>query len=130
MPTPEQVRAAVDGYTEALAAGELERWLDCFATDAVVVDPVPSDPHKGRDAIAEFWAGMTGMADELRLERHATHVCGDQAAMVYTLTLLAAGGGMAFDGVEIFTVDGDGRIVAAQAYWDPSELRRVDPDAG
>lgn len=130
MPSPEQVRATVESYVEHLGSGDKDRWLDLFTEDAALTDPFPSEPHRGRRAIESFWLGMTGMAASVVVDQHAVHVCGDEAALVYTLTLLTAdGSGMAFDGVEIFTVDSDGQIVSAKAYWDPSELRRVEPAA-
>jgi steroid delta-isomerase len=127
MPTPEQVRAAVEAYVELLGAGDRDKWLALFDADAVMVDPVPSEPHTGREAIGSFWSGLTGMADRIHIDQHELHVCGEQAALVYTLTLATAQEGTAFDAVGIFTVDGDGLITSLRAYWDPAELRRVDP---
>ncbi|MDQ2726451.1 MAG: nuclear transport factor 2 family protein [Actinomycetota bacterium] len=130
MPPPEQVRTTVESYVELLSAGERDTWLDLFAEDATLTDPVPSEAHVGRSAIGSFWTGMTGMADRLVMRRHELHVCGNEAALVYTMILETdEGAGTAFDGVEIFTVDAEGLIVSARAYWDPSELRRIEaPD--
>ncbi len=132
MPTPEQVRTAVASYVELLGGGEREKWLDLFAENATLTDPVPSQAHVGRSAIESFWMGMTGVADRLVMRRHELHVCGNEAALVYTMTLeTEQGAGTAFDGVEIFIVDDEGLIASARAYWDPSELRRIEPpDAG
>jgi steroid delta-isomerase len=127
MPTTEQVRAAVESYADLLGAGNRDKWLDLFAEDAVIVDPVPSDPHGGRDAISSFWSGLSGMADRIHVDQHALHVCGEQAALVYTLTLATAREGTAFDAVGIFTVGDQGLITSVRAYWNPAELRRVDP---
>lgn len=127
MPTPEQVRATVESYVELLGAGDRDKWMELFDEDAIIVDPVPSDPHVGRKAIGSFWSGLTGMADRIRIDQHALHVCGEQAALVYTLTLATAREGTAFDAVAIFTVHGDGSITSVRAYWDPAQLRRVLP---
>lgn len=131
MPTPEQVRAAVESYVELFGAGNRDRWLALFAEDAVVVDPVPSEPHVGRKAIGGFWEGITSMADRVEIDQQALHICGDQAALVYSVKLANAdGGGMAFDGVEVFSVDDQGLIRSVHAYWDPAELRRIELPAG
>ncbi len=130
MATPEQVRATVGAYVELLGAGERDKWVELFAEDATVIDPVPSEPHVGRAAIGAFWTGLSGMADRLTLHQHGLHVCGTEAALVYTLTLETDGGaGTKLDGVEIFTVNDEGLITSARAYWDPRELRRIDPSA-
>ena len=130
MPSPEQVRAAVDGYAAHLQARDRDAWLALFADDATVVDPVPSEPVVGRDAIAAFYDGLARMAERYRLEQRDVHVCGAQAALEYTLVAgPATGGGVAFDAVGVFTVDDDGRITSLTAYWEPSRLRQV-ADAG
>ncbi|MDQ6837661.1 MAG: nuclear transport factor 2 family protein [Actinomycetota bacterium] len=129
MPLPEQVRAAVESFAELLGVGDRDQWVELFAADATLTDPVPSKPHIGREAIGLFWTGLTGMADHVTLRQHHLHVCGNEAALVYTLTLgIEGGGGTAFDGVETFTVDDDGLITSARAYWDPAELREVAQD--
>lgn len=126
MTTPEQVRAAVGSYITHFQSRSREGWLALFAEDATVIDPVPAAPAVGREAIGAFWDGMAAMAERFAIVERSLHVCGDQAALVYTLVAgPAAGGGVAFDGVEIFTVDGDGRITSAVAYWDPSEIHPV-----
>ncbi len=130
MPTTDQVRAAVDAYVTAFSARERDAWLAVFAEEASVIDPVPAEPSTGRNAIGAFWDGMTSMADRIVLVQRGLHVCGDQAAMEYTLTLGPAdGGGMSFKGVEIFTVDDGGLITSAVAYWDPSEIHPAEPSS-
>jgi steroid delta-isomerase len=127
MPTAEQIRTAVKGYVAAIESRDREAWLDGFAPDATVVDPVPAPAAVGRQAIAGVWDSMAAAADHFTMEVHDTHVGGEQAAVVFTLTVTAEGGaGMAFDGVQVFTVDDDGRIRALTSYWDPARMRRVE----
>jgi ketosteroid isomerase-like protein len=38
--------------------------------------------------------------------------------MVFTFTGMMTGGGIVFDGVEIFKVNDEGRIAELRAYWD------------
>jgi steroid delta-isomerase len=127
MPTAEQIQTAVKAYVAAIESRDREGWLDGFAPDATLVDPVPAPPAVGREAIAGVWDTMAAAADQFTMEIHDTHVGGDQAAVVFTFTVAAeGGGGMAFDGVEIFTVDGEGRITEARSYWDPARMRRIE----
>ncbi|MCU4184413.1 nuclear transport factor 2 family protein [Acidiferrimicrobium sp. IK] len=126
MATHDQVTAAVDGYLTHFQARDRDAWLSLFADDATLIDPVPAEPAVGRQAIGAFWDGMAAMAERFSIEQRSLHVCGDQAALVYTLVAgPRSGGGVAFDGVEIFTVGEDGRITSAVAYWDPSEIHPV-----
>jgi steroid Delta-isomerase len=118
MPTPEQVRAAVTRYVETFQQQDREGWLDLFAADAVHYDPVGTPANRGREAIAGFWDRTFSMLEKGQFEVHNVFVCGDEAAMVFTFTGTAAGGGITFDGAETYKVGGDGRITEFRAYWD------------
>ena len=60
--TPADVKALLDRYCEAMSANDREKWLDCFADDAVQEDPVGATPNVGRAAIGKFFdANPTGI---------------------------------------------------------------------
>ncbi|HET9692467.1 MAG TPA: SgcJ/EcaC family oxidoreductase, partial [Acidimicrobiales bacterium] len=111
MPTRQQVAAAVDAYVRGLSARDRDRWLQLFTDDAVLVDPVPSDPVTGRSAIAAFYDGLAAMSERLVVVARQVVVCGAEAAVTFTTVAgPAAGGGVAFDGVLVLTVADDGRV--------------------
>ncbi|MHB8670569.1 MAG: nuclear transport factor 2 family protein [Acidimicrobiales bacterium] len=126
MPTPEQVRSTVEAYADAVSRKDRKSWLDLFTDDAVQIDPVGSPPNRGRDAIGAFWdsGGLAG-ADSVSFEVGAVHVCGNEAAYVFTLTARFVGSGIVFDGVEVITVAEDGRIAELRAYWNPADIRSL-----
>jgi steroid delta-isomerase len=123
VPTPEQVRAAVDAYCDAYARTDKQAFLDAFADDATIVDPVGTAAHVGRDARAAFWDGVHGLARSIDFDVHHVHVCGAEAAMVFTIKARTDGGGMAIDAVDVFAVDDTGRITRMAAYWDMAAAR-------
>ena len=123
MPTPEQVRAAVDSYCAAYAENDKQAFLDVFADDGVVIDPVGTPEHVGRDARAGFWDDVHGLADSITFDVQHVHVCADQAAMVFTIRAAVGDGGMAIDAVDVFRVDDAGRISSLNAYWDMAAAR-------
>ena len=126
MSTPEQIRAAVDTYCDAYARVDKIAFLEVFAEDGVVIDPVGTPEHVGREARAAFWDGVHGLAESLRFDVHQVHVCGNEAAMVFTINArLAGGAGMAIDAVDVFRVDDDGRITLLEAYWDMATARQL-----
>ena len=53
--TAADVKALLDRYCEAMSAKDREKWLDCFADDAVQEDPVGATPNVGRAAIGTFF---------------------------------------------------------------------------
>lgn len=126
MPTPDQVRAAIDAYCDAYGRNDKQAFLDVFTDDGVVLDPVGTPEHAGREARAAFWDGVHSLAESLSFDVHQVHVCADQAAMVFTINARTGGGGMAIDAVDIFRVNDDGKIAGVSAYWDMATARPVD----
>jgi steroid Delta-isomerase len=118
MPTADQVRAVPERYVETFQRKDRDAWLSLFAPDAVHHDPVGTPPNVGREAIAAFWDRTFSMLEQGNFDLHHVFVCGDEVASVFTFTGRTAGGGITFDGVEIFKVDDDGLITEMRAYWD------------
>jgi steroid Delta-isomerase len=125
MATPEQIRKTVDAYVDALARSDPDAWVGVFAPDAVQIDPVGTPPNVGRDAIRAFWDRALAMADTVIFDVHHLHICGDEAAMVFTGTVRLGDGGMVFDGVDIMRFDDNGQIGELRAYWDPAGMRAL-----
>ena len=123
MPSPEQVRAVVDDYLASFPKQDRAAFLACFADDATQVDPVPSPPNVGKEAIGKFWDNVGTMADKLEPQLDRVHVCGNQAAVVFTMNALSGEGGSAIDIVDIFEVNDEGKISSLHAYWDPAAMR-------
>ena len=115
----------MDAYVDALARADRETWVGLFAPDAVQIDPVGTPANVGRDAIRAFWDRAMGMADTIVFEVHHLHVCGDEAAMVFTGTVHLGDGGMVFDGVDTLRFDDTGQIEELRAYWDPAAMRAL-----
>ncbi|MGA9872091.1 MAG: nuclear transport factor 2 family protein [Rhodococcus sp. (in: high G+C Gram-positive bacteria)] len=55
MPTAEDLLTAVRGSPDAVAVHDRAAWIDLYAENGIVNDPVGSRPHRGRDAIERFY---------------------------------------------------------------------------
>jgi steroid delta-isomerase len=117
----------------AVEAGDREAWLDLFAEDAVVEDPIgPSafDPegrgHRGREAIAEFYDSVIAVNDSIRFTIHQSLLCGDEAANVGVIRITLAGGtAVEVDGIYIYRRSSEGKIASLRAFWEPDAIRSV-----
>jgi steroid Delta-isomerase len=117
----------------AVAAGDREGWLELFAEDAVVEDPVgPSafDPegrgHRGREAIAAFYDAVIAPNESVRFTIHQSFLSGEEVANVGVITITLPGGtAVEVDGVYTYRRSPDGRIAALRAYWEPDAVRPV-----
>jgi steroid delta-isomerase len=117
---------------ELVRAGARDAWLDLFAEDAVVEDPVgvsPFDPtgkgHKGRRAIAAFYDNIIAPAGKMEATLQASFPCGDECANFW-LTRFVRPDGSVFENpmVVIYKANAAGdRLVSLRAFWDMSRLQ-------
>jgi steroid delta-isomerase len=115
---PAERVARVDEYIEVVSHHDVEGLGTLFAADAVVEDPVGSTPHRGIDAICEFY--RKGFEIDYRLERTGPVRCaGDAVAFPFRVVTGTGGSGMRIDVIDVFEFDGAGRIVRMRAYWGP-----------
>ena len=106
--------------------GNKQAWLDLFADDAVVRDPIGKsvlDPegngHRGKAAITAFWDNVIG-SQSLDFRIRESHPSGEYwCANVATLTSKPAGGEpMTTDLVIAYEANDAGKLVSLTAYWD------------
>ncbi|MDZ7883087.1 MAG: nuclear transport factor 2 family protein [Mycobacterium sp.] len=109
---------------EAAVARDKQAWLDLFAENAVVEDPIgPShfDPegkgHRGKEAIAKFF-DMAIAPSRLEFHFDKTYVCGDEEANTGHIVIVSSGYRVIAEGVFTYRVDADGKIAALRAYWE------------
>ena len=113
-----------------VANGEREKWLDLFAEDAVVEDPVgrsPLDPtgkgHRGKAALAAFWDGLIAKG-RVRFDYPRSFAAGDECAFTGTvINRFADGKEFRADGVFVYRVNEAGKLVSLRAFWEFSNPR-------
>jgi len=101
-------------------------WLNLFAVDAVVEDPVGAsafDPagagHHGRDAIAAFWDLAIAKVVQFTFTIHDSFAAGDESANVGTISAFLPGGWRVdTDGVFVYRVNESGLITSLRAFWE------------
>ncbi len=119
----------------AVHAGDRQAWLDLFADDAVVQDPVgpsPMDPtgngHRGREAIAAFYDTVIAQSEGIDFEIQESYLCGDEVADVGIIRTTLAGGThqAVVHGVYTYRTNGDDKIAALRAFWEVDGLELVE----
>lgn len=117
---------------ESLAAVKAKNkaaWLELFADDALVQDPVgvsPLDPgglgHRGKEAIARFW-DMAIEPGQLETHIRESYPAGDECANVATfVNRMPNGLEIRTDLVVVYRVDARGKIAALKAYWEYAKI--------
>ncbi|MFK0250510.1 nuclear transport factor 2 family protein [Amycolatopsis azurea] len=124
-------RTACHALHAAVRARDKDAWLDLFAVDALVEDPVgPSafDPegkgHRGRDAISAFWDKAIAPNESIEFLFEDSFACGNEVA--FTGKVRSHNDGQAIDaeGVFVYGVDEDGKILALRAFWETERTMR------
>jgi len=112
---------------ELVKARARDAWLELFADDAVVEDPVgvsPFDPsgkgHRGKAAITAFYDRIIANAGALEYTIHASYPCGDECANVWTARFTRPDGAVAETPmVTIYKVNPQGdKLMSLRAFWD------------
>ncbi len=106
-------------------AGDVDRWLELFAEDALLQDPYgrsPMDPtgegRVGKKAIAEF-GSIFIKPDRLRFEIRQTITSGDACVNIGTIFVKLPDGKAAWsEVVNVYEVNQPGEITLLRSYWD------------
>jgi steroid delta-isomerase len=123
----ELLRGRIGTYMERFSANDREGWLDLFADDAWIEDPVGTPRRQGRAEIGAFWDESHEVPDAIELvPLGILTVVGDEAA--FTMQARATLGGQVFgiDVIDLMTFDDAGRITTMRAFFDPTALRPLD----
>jgi steroid Delta-isomerase len=119
----------------AVHAGDREAWLDLFAPDAVVQDPIGPSPfnpdgtgHHGREAIAAFYDTVIAPSAAITFEIEQSYLCGDEVADVGVIRTTLAGGThqAVVHGVYTYRSDGAGKLAALRAFWEFDALELIE----
>jgi ketosteroid isomerase-like protein len=117
-------RQAVEVARSAMAAvqeGSRDAWLNLFAPDARVEDPVHHlPPIAGRKALGEFWDNAIGGLAGVRFDVTREWAAGDDEAMVLATVSLRPEGAaeVRYDGAFNYALDAEGRIASLRGFWD------------
>ena len=121
---------------DAVARGDKQAWLDNFADDASVEDPVGKsmiDPtgqgHRGKAAIEQFWD--KNIANARPMFSLQSSICaGNECANVGTLMIQFPNGLVTkLYGVFVYRVNDAGKVASLRTYWEPEEMQVHPPFA-
>ena len=121
MRNPSDVSEIVDRYLQLVGKGSADDILELFADDAIVEDPVGSEPRVGRRAIHEFFSTLHSLDRETELL--SLRVCGREAAFHFAITFDAGEGRMRLEPIDTMVFDEDGKITSVRSYFSPSDFK-------
>jgi steroid delta-isomerase len=106
--------AAVHKYVEAFDKSDPGIIRELYAEDAVVEDPVGTDPHVGMEAIMGFYE--PSLQSGAKLELTGIPRCTGNAV---AFPFRAVVGEMKIEIIDVFEFNEDGKVTSMKAYWGP-----------
>jgi steroid delta-isomerase len=119
--TEDHIRDVMQRYVDAITEGDLEGILALFAQDAVVEDPVGSEPKRGREALREFYQMTIDSVETMILEGNprARERWGACAMLAYPAGM---DGKMEVETLDVMEFNEAGEVVAMTAYFGDGNL--------
>lgn len=119
-------REAAQRSMAAVSAKDRQGWLDLFADDGCLEDPVGPSPldedgkgHRGKEAIGAFFDKTIALMERIEFEVHASYAAGDEVANVATITTHMPGDMVGrTDGVFVYRVNDEGKLTNLRAFWE------------
>ncbi|WP_040687686.1 nuclear transport factor 2 family protein [Nocardia vinacea] len=118
-----KIRDVIEQYVKLVGSGPTEAIVDLYAPDAVVVDPIGTEPKRGHDAIREFYEVLGNLDRETELHADAVRIAGNHAAFMFTLVTKFGDQRFTLSPIDAMDFDDEGKIVAMRAYWSQDDMR-------
>ena len=117
--TAEQMEAAVEEYFAAIGAFDVPRYVNTFAPDGVLEDPVGTPPVQGSANITAFISSIITPFSEMKHRIQEVIVCGNEAAVNWKINLTTTTGKkIVIDGMGVFKFNPDGKLQSVREFYD------------
>jgi steroid delta-isomerase len=127
MADQDALRQIIATYMDVFTAEDREGWLDLFAEDAWIEDPVGTPRRNGRKEIGEFWDETHTVPDKVALvPLGITTIIGNEG--IFTMQAQATLGDTVYgiDIIDLMTFDDAGKITTMRAFFDPATMKPLD----
>ena len=114
--TSEQIEAVIEDVFTGLAAFDVQRVVNHFASNAVVEDPVGTPPIQGTQAITAYLETFPTLFSQIKLYSLDVKVCGQEAAVNWRLRFKTRTGNVFFlEGIGFFKFNQEGKIQSRES---------------
>ena len=117
--TQAEIEAAVEEYFASIGSLDVQRFVNNFAPDGVLEDPVGTPPLQGTQAIAAYFGAIITPFSEIKPYVQEVVVSGQEAAVNWKLRLkTTAGKVIIIDGMGVFKFNQQGKLQSVREFWD------------
>lgn len=117
------IEKVVVAYYNNMATMNAAGWMESFADDAVICDPVDKPPMNAHSDGDKFFALLAKFYDKLEVSPEQIFVAGNGAAAKWTMRAIALNGKTASaEGITVFEMNSEGKIQKLSSYWDEAAM--------
>ncbi len=118
-----QIRQTIEAYRNALNALDPDAYAQTFAENAVSLDPANTPPKEGRDAMRQHVQFLRSVFTQMNMTIGEVFICGSDAAFQWSAQATTqADKRVAYAGIDVFTMNADGKIQTSRGFWDLQKL--------
>lgn len=121
----DEIRGTFQAYMKAIESRDRTGLLALFADDIVQVDPYPSAPKVGKEAVGAFFDQTWAMTQEMKFILGRTIISADRGVFPFTIRSKVGDATVEVDAVDVVTFAEDGRIAEITAYVDFTGMRTL-----
>jgi len=118
------IAQVLQAYVDAVSGDDVEKIIELYSEDAVVEDPVGTEPHRGHDALRAFYQIAVDAVEKMVLEGNPRirDNWGTCAMAAYP-----KGMDMKFcmETLDVMEFNDEGKIIRMTAYWGDSNARQL-----
>lgn len=122
MPTKE-IESLLTIYFDNMAAMNAKGWLEIFAEDAVIHDPVGSPSRLVHKNSEQFFKLLSNSFKEIELSKDDIFFVKNGAAVKWTMQITTkTDQQVTAEGISIFEMNGIDKIQKVSSYWDETAM--------
>ena len=118
-----EIVSLVNIYFDNMAAMNAQGWLDIFAEDAVIHDPVGDPPKIVHRDSEQLFKILSSFFKQIELSQDEIFFVKNGAAVKWTMQVVAKSDRqVTAEGISIFEINDVGKIQKVSSYWDEAAM--------
>lgn len=120
----EETGSLLTTYFDNMAAMNAKGWLEIFAEDAVIHNPVGNPPKLVHKHSEQFFKILSNLFRKIELSKDNIFFIKNGAAVKWTMQVATkTDQHITAEGISIFEMNGIGKIQKVSSYWDEAAMK-------
>jgi steroid delta-isomerase len=116
------IPAVINEYPAAINNLDADAYVATFASDAIY-ELVGAPPFEGHAGVRQFFEGTGGLFSKINIRWTFVHLVDQEVAIKWAADGVGKNGqAVSFEGIDLWTLNGAGKIQTIRAYWNPEPV--------